>query len=148
MFSIAKIWRAQCNLWGNAWGVATALWGVGVSGLALVRWQVAEPVPLVGGLLLASLLGAPVIRLTLRRLAAHEPVGPRGRAWLVWHLAGVMSRPPIAVLLSFVEALACVGAPALLLVALVQMHPALAVFAVVPSLWRNRIERALTGQGG
>jgi hypothetical protein len=148
MLSIAKIWQTQCNLWGNAWGATTALWGVGVSGVALVRWQVAEPVPLVSGLLLASLLGAPVIRLTLRRLAAHEPVGPRGRAWLVWHLAGVMSRPPMAVLLSFVEALAFVGAPALLLVALTQMHPALAVFAVVPSLWRNRIVRALTAQGG
>lgn len=149
MSPIAKIWRAQCNLWGNAWGAVTALWGAGVSIVALVRWQVAEPVFLVGGLLLVSLLGAPVIRLTLRRLAVHEPTGgPRGRAWLVWYLAGVVSRPPVAVLLSFVEALALVGAPMLVLAALAQMHPALTVFAVVPSLWRNRIVRALTIQGG
>ena len=148
MSSIAKIWRAQCDSWGNAWGAASALWGVSVSGVALVRWHIVAPVPLVGGLLLASLLGVPVIRLSLHRLAAHEPFGPRGREWLVWYLAGAVSRPPVAVLFAVVEALALVGAPALLLVALVQMHPALAVFAVVPSLWRTRIVRALTDQGG
>lgn len=145
--SLTTIWRGQCRLWGTDWAAVTALWGIGAAAWAFWQWRAAPPLPLVGGLLLTLLLVLPLVRGALHALAAHEPTGPRGRAWLVWALAGVIARPPVAVLWTGADVLAQVGTPVLLLAALAQLHPALIVFAIVPSLWRVRIVRAVTHPG-
>lgn len=145
--SLTTLWHTQRRLWGTDWAAVTALWGLGAAAWALWQWRAAPPLPLVGVLLLTLLLLLPVVRAALHTLAATEPTGPRGRAWLAWALAGVVVRPPLSVLWTGADVLAQVGTPVLLLAALAQLHPALIVFAIVPSLWRVRIVRAVTHPG-